>query len=451
MGYRILKSAGDFPLHVVNGQGLPHAALTLYACGASARHSLLTAQAYTGSVLDFASWLADSPIARRQQWSLLGEPLTVRAMVTFFLRSEMKCVVSLHRDKLGFQTVHVEPTWSTHRRLGRLLAALRSFYALLQAENLYPGGNPMEGDFARELIAKARTEAHLQFRAKNGRYPMPADSGVDGLRWGRMSSAYFRLRDGGWHPVLLDNPVLVETVMTAGMRFGWRLRERTLVRVLLDTGCRIHEACGLTLADWAEGGFRTSLASASKGSHGRRVKRLFLAEGTVKLLQEYVDTERVSLDPEQHTFADIVRQPIQVLAKMPLFLTCQGTALAPAHFRRDYWSPAMKAAGLKLRLHQIRHWYVTMAIHACQSQASNDSELQMLRARLRQLMAWRSDMLPVYDQAIRGMSLPEMAAVIHRHLEQRQSEAQQVRAKQTRLTRAAVDSIQLLLDEMTGP
>jgi|TARA_R110000796_G_scaffold229731_1_gene347204 integrase len=450
--YKILRTDGIYPFHVVDQDGLPHLELTLYACIAPKYHSSRTARAYVKEVVAFASWTASHPVVIRQNWQLLGAPEQVRALLAFFFTSEMKCVVALGKDRLGFETRRIEPTWETGRRLERLLAALRSFYGALRLCGRYHYDNPMDADGARQRIEKERRRlvtAHIQ---THGRGPMPPESGVDLVREVRFSAAYFRLRGDKWLPEVLDDPSLMNAVVTAGDQWGWSMREMGLVRVLFDTGCRLHEACHLTMADWFHSRFMKELVSINKGSHGRRTKRLFITDRTVKVLQRYVDEQRVLFDPYQRNLAAFAKLPTELLRDIPLFLTKRGTPLDPDHFRRDYWAPALSSSGLQLRCHQVRHWFVTMALNDVHKRSRSEEELQNSRGAIRELMAWKTDMLPTYDQAIRRHNLPELAHHIHVRMEQEHSAALARKKKQSATKGTALKTAsQQMLEEMLGP
>jgi integrase len=282
-------------------------------------HASKTAQSYLGDVVNFASWAKTNPVAIRQSWHLLGTPNEIRSLISFFLAVEMKCVVVLGKDKLGFETKRIEPTWETSRRLERLFAALRSFYNVLRSKGLYIYENPMEGQGARDLIADERRRVESEFFQANGRHSMNPESGVDPIRLERMSAAYFRLRGDKWTPFIIDDPLLFNIILSAGEKWGWTLREIGIVRLLFDTGCRIHEACNLTMGDWSHSGFQKELMAISKGSHGRRVKRLFITDRTVKVLQQYVDEQRKELDPERRTLSEMGKLPSSTLRALPLF------------------------------------------------------------------------------------------------------------------------------------
>jgi len=415
--YTQIRTASDlFPVHVVDDDGFPHAELTAYACRSPRHHSPRTARAYTGDVVAFASHAESDPAVLRQGWCLLGPPDEARRVVSHVLAMSMRCVLVVRRDRLGFETCSVKPTWQTGRSLERLLAALRSFYAVLRQHDLYPHANPMEADGARQAIeAEVRAEAEA-FRRTHDRGRMPPESGVDApatVVERRSSAAYFRLRGERWLPTVLDDSALMNDVLAAGEQWGWSLRETALVRVLFDAGPRISEACTLTLADWRPSSFLREVLACNKGSLGRRTKRLILTDRTVKVLCRYVDEERSRLDPRGRGLADFLRADAAELAGAPLFLTAAGTPLNPDHFRRDFWTPALQAAGIKLRCHQVRHWFVTQALSAIEAGARSEAQLVRDRQAFRELMAWKTDMLPVYDQAIRRHDLPRTAARIH--------------------------------------
>lgn len=433
--YTRVRTASDvFPIHVVDQDGLPHVELTAYACRSTRHHSPRTAYAYSGEIIAFASRAGSDPVVLRQGWRLLGPPDEARRLVSHVLASSMRCVLVVGQDRLGFEICSIKPTWRTGHGIERLLAALRSFYSVLRHHGLYPHANPMEADGARVAIdAAARAEAEA-FRRAHGRNRMPPESGVDALSSlavfeRRGSAAYFRLRGERWVPTILDDPALMSDVLEAGERWGWSLRETGLARVLFDTGCRVGEACALTLADWRPSSFLGEALACNKGSLGRRTKRLILTDRTVKVLRRYVDQERSRLDPAGRRLADFLRTDAAELADAPLFLTAVGGALDPDHFRRNLWTPALQAAGLKLRPHQVRHWHVTQALNAFAATADSEAELARLRQGFREGMGWQSDMLPFYDQARRRHDLPRIMARVHAQIEQ-QGRRQRVARKE---------------------
>jgi hypothetical protein len=196
----------------------------------------------------------------------------------------------------------------------------------------------MDADGARRYIEEEHRRQLQAFVDAHGRMPMPADSGVDGVREMRLSASYFRLKGNQWLPEILDEPALMNNVMSAGEQRGWTLRETGLVRILFDTGCRVHEACQLSVADWIQSGFMREMLAISKGSHGRRVKRFFIIDRTVKVLRRYVDEQRSQLDPRGCGLTELAELPVEALHHIPLFLTRHGKSLSPDYFSRDYSS-----------------------------------------------------------------------------------------------------------------
>lgn len=446
MRYQILRTNGKFPYHVVDENGLPNKELTIYACLATKFHSLNTAKSYTREVIAFASWVSENQIVKRQTWSLFGDSNGVRSIIAFFLSTEMRCVVAIGIDRLGYEIRKIQPTWHTGKRLEKLLAALRSFYSVLKSSDLYPYPNPMEGTDARELIELERNRFIADFVKTNGRNPMPVESGVDNVQYRRSSGSYFRLRDEQWLPEIIDDPCLYNTVLEAGEKWGWTLREQGLVRILFDSGCRIHEVCALTMADWFESKFGKTIKAISKGSHGLRVKRLFLADSTVKVLHRYVNEIR-----PRHSITELRTLSRKELETEPLFLTCRGTAVSPDHFRRNFWTPALRLSNLKLRPHQVRHWFVTLALNEVHQTATSEVELQHLRGDLKELMAWKSDMLSLYDQATTRHDLPMLAMKIHQRVEVQQKLAmKEIEVKSQVEVLKTKSEAEKMLDEMLG-
>jgi len=105
---------------------------------------------------------------------------------------------------------------------------------------------------------------------------------------------------------------------------------------------------------------------------------------------------------------------------------------------------------MKIRPHQVRHWFVTMALHDIKARAKNPEELQNFRSSLLALMAWRTDMIPTYDQAMQHHNLPTIASELHLALETRQ-EAENIRILENQANGPIPLSRSLiLLKEMLG-
>ena len=450
MPFKIIKATAPFPFQVCDSLGMPHVELTLFACNAGKYLSETTAKSYTREIVHFASWIETDILCQRQGWTLLSPPDQVRALIIHFLNSKVKCVVAIGRDRSGFDTRRIEPTWETSRPVAKLLAALRIFFELLIERKLYAQRNPMEGDNAKELIAEQIKNTKAAFVSIHGRNPMPQESGVDDVRNIRSTASYFRNTSKGWLPEVLDSPTLFSDVIACGELWGWSLREIAVARILFDTGCRIHEVCSLSLFGWSSSHFQKEILCINKGSHGRLSKRLYISDKTQKILIKYIEKERSLFPREPKIITELTKLPPKQLANMPIFLGRASHALAPDHFRRNYWTPALKNAGIKLRPHQVRHWFVTMALNDIKARAKSPEELQNLRSNLVALMAWRTDMISTYDQAMQHHNLPIIASELHLALEARQEASNTFTLENSINDTLPLSQSLLLLKEMLG-
>lgn len=450
MPFKIIKATAPFPFQVCDSLGMPHVELTLFACNAGKYLSETTAKSYTREIVHFASWIETDILCQRQGWTLLSPPDQVRALIIHFLNSKVKCVVAIGRDRSGFDTRRIEPTWETSRPVAKLLAALRIFFELLIERKLYAQRNPMEGDNAKELIAEQIKNTKAAFVSIHGRNPMPQESGVDDVRNIRSTASYFRNTSKGWLPEVLDSPTLFSDVIACGELWGWSLREIAVARILFDTGCRIHEVCSLSLFGWSSSHFQKEILCINKGSHGRLSKRLYISDKTQKILIKYIEKERSLFPEEPKSITELTKLPPKQLANMPIFLGRASHALAPDHFRRNYWTPALKNAGIKLRPHQVRHWFVTMALNDIKARAKSPEELQNLRSNLVALMAWRTDMISTYDQAMQHHNLPIIASELHLALEARQEASNTFTLENSINDTLPLSQSLLLLKEMLG-
>lgn len=419
--FRLRRGSGDFLFHVTDSQGLPHLPLTVYACRADRYHSPATVKAYLRHLLAFFSWAGQDETVKRQDWDLLGNSGQVRAVLEHFLTTQLHCTLFFARDLSGEDIRKVQVTWGKAHRINHLLAALRSFYQLLISMQLYSHSHPLDVPRAKNMIAEIRQQHLDDFVRMNHRPPMPSDSGIDHWRPLRLTSSYYRIKDNQWIPEYLDDPGLMGNVLTVGEEGGWDLQDIAIVRILFDTGCRIHEACALTVRDWSVSGFRNMFMSLNKGSRGKRVKNIIITDKTLKVLLRHIRTNRPELLPYLNE-----RTVLTAGADHPLSLFCtkRGRPLTPDYFRRYRWTPVLTTAGLNIRTHQVRHWFVTMALNEIHHSAGSESDLLQKRSALQALMGWRSDMLPAYDQARQRHDLPLLASTIHAYIEDKQLETQ---------------------------
>lgn len=101
----------------------------------------------------------------------------------------------------------------------------------------------------------------------------------------------------------------------------------------------------------------------------------------------------------------------------------------------------------------MRHWYVTQALSAIEACARSEAQRVRDRQAFRELMAWKTDMLPVYDQAIRRHDLPRTAARIHAWIDRRgrrPSARKDAGAGRRAPTDPAASEAAAMLEEMLG-
>jgi integrase len=302
------------------------------------------------------------------------------------------------------------PTRTNTTEITIYLAALRQLYSFAVKNKLYRFPHPFQYFLSLEQNDEERPP------------PMPFCSGVQEPpnERSRLTQAYFVLKDKTWVPEIIDDSTLPSRVLAAGATANWRLRERIVTRLLFETGARISEVCGLTLGDWNSLGLRHSASAFSKGSHLRRVKYLHFSESTAKLLRRYFDHDRRQFDEHGWGLTDYLRNTDsghQHLA--PLFLTKQKTTLTPSTFRDVYWRPACKAGGLRVNIHQARHWYVTSAIREIHGTYPAGAERDARINELVVYMAWRNGQVTLasYNHYFDKINFAAIQDGLHRKLD----------------------------------
>jgi integrase len=259
-----------------------------------------------------------------------------------------------------------------------------------------------------------------------GTWPrMPDISGVAApRRKPRLSDSYFTLVGDAWLPQIVDDPSLPARVLAGGRRLpGWRLRDECVTRLLFESGGRVSEITGLTLADWVARGMLQEATTFSKGSRGVRVKFLRFSSDTAKLLRRYVDTERRTIDPRGLTCADLLRgdpRPAADVLGAPLFLSARRTPLTAKTYREHAWNPACAAAGIDADVHQARHWYVTMAVRQIYETATTDGAVQRRLRELIEYMKWRrgGQTLEAYEHYFDAVRHAEIQDRVHARLDE---------------------------------
>ena len=165
-------------------------------------------------------------------------------------------------------------------------------------------------------------------------------------------------------PVMFDRKA-VETILLHCETLGSNLinlRDRAFVLTLADTGFRISELCGLTRGeiDWQE----ERVMITGKGEKTAMVR---LSHRAVAALQEYL-AARSKLDGESG----------KALGSLPLFAQHGKTKkIKPMTIdgMRKAVKQRMKEAGARVRIHDFRHYFVTMVMLASDGNLKMAQEL----------------------------------------------------------------------------
>jgi integrase len=422
----------EFPVHVVQTNGLPEVPLTCFANELFTILSPSSVRGYVRELLLFVNWVRHDSVACAQRWTLYGEPPKVRSAMREYLTAVAQCRVILRPDMLGIRVAYINQTSRTTINVRLLLASLKKLYDVLHDRGFYPFPNPMVHEDAAKAITAFRRDRHEAMRVAAGRCTMPAISGVDEPPSDlRLSENYFRLVNAEWVPRSIDDPDFPSQVFAAGKEYGWSLREICAARTLFESGARISEVFDLTAADWAVSRFMNVFRARSKGSFGCRVKTLIVSQATVKLYRRYFD------DPERGRLAGngnrittakliaLLQDSPKDLDTVPIFLTNRGTRMSAGLFRDHYWRPALKAVGIYANPHITRHWFVTNALRNIENSASTEAELNRRKQELIQYMAWRSGerTMQAYEHVERGASFGRRLKTIHQTMRRREREA----------------------------
>jgi hypothetical protein len=300
-GFMVIRTDDrDVPQLVCDRQRNVDMELTLFAlkAGQSLGIGSSTVRAYLYHLIDFCSWLASDPIAKRESWERHGPPEAVRQSIDHYLRRVALCDLTYRQDRYGLHACFVKVGGQTMRQVVPVLAALRAYYELLRNKRRYAYPNPLESVAGRQLrknVLYGRAEA---FQIQNRRPKMPARSGVDEpYRCDLPSTAYFRPVNCDWRPIIKADPMLSAKVLRAGEAYGWGLQQLTITRLLFRTGARVAEICGMTFSGWWQASqFGETAFITNKGSRQAQTKEVVLDKTSQKCLRDYINTERLDHD-----------------------------------------------------------------------------------------------------------------------------------------------------------
>jgi hypothetical protein len=370
-----------------------HLPLIVFAKDAQARLVASSVQKYLTGVLPWFTWLETDPwqVRAHHQWT--DPPEVLRDVIREYLVNRLQCRVKDHPQGGAF----LETTESCVNPVRILLAGLKLFYRVAITRGYYPHANPLSGAFT-ELVEAARAQL-VQDTDGSVRPQMPDQSGVDApSRAGRLTDSYFLLKDE-WIPQVVTDTTLPQQILDGGHALkvqgkDWGVREECLITLLFETGARVSELMALTLGDWNRRGLKDSAWARNKGSRKRRAKFVCFSEDTVKLLQKYINTERVEVDAQHWKLGDYLahaeRREVD-LDEVPIFLSKRGTPWTVASFRAHYWKKACAAAKIDADPHQARHWYVSQSLIDIHARVrKGETTVEQGVAELIAYMAWRS-------------------------------------------------------------
>ena len=370
-----------------------HLPLIVFAKDALTRLVPSSVQKYLTGILPWFTWLETDPWQVRANHRWTDSPDVLRDVIREYLVSKLQCRVRDH--PLGGEFLQTTEACVNPVRI--LLASLKLFYRVAITHGYYHHTNPLSGSFT-ELAEAARREM-VQDTDGSLRHKMPDRSGVDApSRAGRLTDSYFLLKDE-WVPQVVTDITLPQQILDGGRSCkkqgkDWGLREECLISLLFETGARVSELMALTLGDWKRRGLKDSAWARNKGSLKRRAKFVCFSEDTVKLLQKYINTERMAVDAHHWQLDDYLacaEQQEVDLDEIPIFLSKRGTPWTVASFRTNYWKKACRAAKIDVDPHQARHWYVSQALVRIHAQArEGKTTVEQGVAELIAYMAWRS-------------------------------------------------------------
>ena len=272
------------------------------------------------------------------------------------------------------------------------LTALKRFYQFALLKGWYADANPM-------VWTTRLTMPEPGFKPK-----VPPRSGLTQPddRKARVPDTYFCMVAADWQPRIIDDPHLRQLLLPAFAH----TRDRIIARILFDSGARISEVLGLTLADWRRLGQRERAWAMNKGSRGERVKEIWWSAETAQLLRDYINQERHLCDGTGRgldTLPDSAR----------IFVTNDGHPYTYKAFYAN-WQRTCARVQLKITPHQLRHWYVTMALGFIAA-LPDETKRAAYRQSLIAYMGWRNpETIQVYDHHLRQLHYAPIHAALAR-------------------------------------
>jgi integrase len=357
-----------------------------------------TRDSYLAVLCPFIGFLIDNDYA----WN--AEPEIVREYTRQYLIAS-GCVVRRARQTDGYHIALTNGTAFSSSGLNLFIAAARDFYAtLIEGEwreaqkrwiRYYGHPNPMYS----ELLLRWKRE-QLRALAHSGAPDISGMRGEPREVSAQKPVGYFRRKRDVWNPPVARDAEVTRVLIVAAilwMSDHATLCDKVIIRILLESGARLHEILGLTAGGYRRGRSLHVGVSAlvrTKGSLGRETKPIHFEAETEDLLQRYIRTDRVASDREHRRRLEELRDTDA------LFLSRRGTQLSDTAFRARWASVRVRAERHfrrapvplpHLHPHLIRHAHATMRVQVILEEYPNDGERQRAAIDAVQIaMGWRS-------------------------------------------------------------
>ncbi len=391
--------ASSYSLLVVDVEGNPHLPLTRFYDKAKQWHSQGTARTYLNSLLPYFTYISTDEWRKQRgdQWN--SPPGDVQQCVRDYLMYRLGCQIQ-PKDTYALVSLTAQSPNTVHI----FLSALKLFYTVMRQEGRYTSLHPL-------LDASTRLLCEIERQEGMGRHRMPHISGVEEPSPQSPSENVFRLKKEDWTPQPVEDPQLGKKLVQCFSKAGFCLRDQIVVRMALETGARIREILRLTVGDWRALGCNQEVRALSKGSRGRRVKRLRFSSTTARMLRQYLNTDRTALDRE--------------LRRLDLLDDCDPLFLSKLRNPYDYeafkphWKKLCQVAQVTLNIHGMRHWYTTQAMRVIAQTARSEADITLEKEKLVRYMAWRSpETLKTYEKYFQGRQHYTIQDYVHQSLEE---------------------------------
>jgi hypothetical protein len=182
-----------------------------------------------------------------------AEPDAIREYMRQYLIAS-GCVVRPAWQTDGYHVALTNATGFSPSGLGLFIAATRDFYAILiEGEwdpagkcriTYYPHPNPMYS----EMLLRWKRE-HLRALANVGAPDVAGIRGESRSRSAQQPVGYFRRKRDVWNPPVARDAELIRVLIVAAilwMSDHATLRDQLIIRMLLESGARLHEILSLT-------------------------------------------------------------------------------------------------------------------------------------------------------------------------------------------------------------